>query len=313
MTAGRSDGLHHADAVNYPLVPLAATHASYPVVTQAVPINPSGYSVSYVQFLPDGHYGSLRLSFDGADADQISGWSAWVDKSTAPNVHSFQQIPLTVSTWTGELEIPDFQTYQSVTLIAVNLMSFGDASLFTYAAELKSVHKVASRILTDSLVYPGATRLFKYRLYNVAPNYDVIRVSASDDRGWVNLAPFDRSVGPGEYVDVDIPVTPSVGALLGTHASLTFRAISRGDTTVVDSAQIQVVAVLQIGDVTNDGGVDIADLTALIACLYLSGPPPEPVWQSGNFDCQGSLDIQDLTALISFLYLAGPPCQCNPF
>jgi len=70
---------------------------------------------------------------------------------------------------------------------------------------------------------------------------------------------------------------------------------------------------LHIGDCTNDGGVDIADVTALISYLFLSGPPLEPATQAGNFDCQGNVDISDLTLFIGYLYLSGPPCPCNPF
>jgi hypothetical protein len=309
-TSTRNDGLHHADGAHYPLITVGATEVSYPVISQIPPVNPAGYAASYIQFQPGNRTGTLRITFDGADTHQ---WAAWVDKSTAANVHQFQQIPLAPGTWSGQLDIPGFQNYSSVTLIGVNLTEFGAAAPFVYGAEIKSVFSVSSQITTDSMVYPGATRLFTYRIFNNAPSDDVVRISATDDRGWINLTPFDRFIFAGQSADVTIPVTPQAGTPLGTHATLTFRATSRSDTTIVDSAQIDAATVLQIGDVTNDGGVDIADVTALIAYLYLSGPPPDPIWQSGNLDCQEFLDISDLTVLISFLYLSGPPCQCNPF
>lgn len=310
VTSTRNDGLHHADAAHYPLTAVGATQTIYPVVSQLPPINPAGYAASYIQFLPGSKWGTLHVTFDGADTHQ---WAAWVDKSTAVNTHQFQQIPLTPGSWTGQIDIPNFQVYTSVTLIGVNLTEFGAAASFTYGAEIKSVYKVTSQIMTDSMVYSGVARSFTYRIYNNAPSDDVIRVSASDTRGWTNLTPFDKFIPAGQWQDVTIPVQPPVGTPLATSATLKFKATSRSDSTIVDSAQTQAVTVLQIGDVTFDGGVDIADLSALIAYLFLSGTPPQPVWQSGNFDCQGGLDIADLSDMISYLFLSGPSCQCNPF
>ena len=64
------------------------------------------------------------------------------------------------------------------------------------------------------------------------------------------------------------------------------------------------------GDVDISGGVDIADVTTLIAYLYLSGPPPNPL-VAGEIDCQSPTDIADLTYLISYLYLSGPVPYCH--
>ncbi|MBI5267094.1 MAG: hypothetical protein HY851_07665 [candidate division Zixibacteria bacterium] len=309
VTSTRNDGSHYADAIHYPLITIGATETSYPVVGQP-PISPAGYAASYIQFLPGGKWGTLHVTFDGADTHQ---WAAWVDKSTSTSAHEFQQITLTPGSWAGQIDIPNFQNYASVTLIAVNVTEFGAAASFTYGAEIKSVFKVTSQIMTDSAVYSGASRAFTYRIYNNAPANDVIRISSTDTRGWINQAPFDKFILAGQSVDVTIPVQPQIGTPLGTSATLKFRATSRSDSTVVDSAQTQAVTVLQIGDVTFDGGVDIADLTGLIGYLYMSGPLPVPVWQAGNFDCQEGLDISDLTALIGYLFMSGPRCSCNPF
>ena len=181
-TSYRNDGLHHADAAHYPLAAVGAMNTAYPVISQIPPINPGGYAASYIQFLPAGKTGTLRINFNGADTRQ---WAAWVDKSTATNAHQFEQIPLTPGTWTGQLDIPNFQGYASVTLIGINLSEFGATASFTYGAEVKSVYKVSSQVMTDSMVYAGATRQFAYRVYNNAPLGDVIRVTASDNLGWM--------------------------------------------------------------------------------------------------------------------------------
>ena len=63
------------------------------------------------------------------------------------------------------------------------------------------------------------------------------------------------------------------------------------------------------GDMDSTDNPDISDLTALIAYLYLSGPPLVPPG-SGSVDCDEGIDISDLSALIGFLYLDGPPPCC---
>jgi hypothetical protein len=310
VTSSRNDGLHHADAANYPSITIGQTQVIYPTGTQVSPIGPAGYAASYVRFIPEPTAGTLRLTFDGADSRQ---WAAWVIKTTGTNSHQVQQIPLVPGTWTGQLDVLNFLSYSSVTLVGINLTEFSAAASFGYSGEIKSVINLSSQILTDSMVYSGAQRLFRYKIYNNAPVEDVVRVSASDNLGWISMAPFDLYIPAGQSVIASIPVKPPEGTPLGTSAALKFKVGSRTDTTVVDSAQTPAVTVLQIGDVDYDGGIDIADLTAVIAYLYLAGPLPLPVLQSGNFDCEGSVDISDLTALISYLYLSGPACPCRAF
>lgn len=309
-TGSRNDGLHHTDAANYPLAAMGATHNSFPVALQSPPNSPGGYAASYVQFQPVAVTGTLRIRFDGADTRE---WAAWVITSTAANVHQFQKISLAPGTYFGEVDIPDFQSYYRVTLVGVNLSEFSSAAAFQYSAEVASVFQVTSKIITSSMVYSGAPRLFEFEVNNNAPTGDVIRVTGSDTQGWVNFAPFDQFIAAGDSEIVTIAVTPPVGTPLSTATMLTFKATSRSDTTKSDTKSKGATTVLQIGDVDFDGGVDISDLTALIGHLYLGGAPPQPVPGSGNFDCDGGNDISDLSALIAYLYLSGPPCACRPF
>jgi hypothetical protein len=59
--------------------------------------------------------------------------------------------------------------------------------------------------------------------------------------------------------------------------------------------------------------VDIGDLTALIAYLYIP-PNPDPVCaQEANIDGDGEglVDIGDLTALIAYLYIPPNPAPAG--
>jgi len=60
------------------------------------------------------------------------------------------------------------------------------------------------------------------------------------------------------------------------------------------------------GDVDHSGGIDVADLTYLVARLFLGGPPP-PCEDEGDVDGSGGIDVADLTYLVARLFLGGPP------
>jgi len=62
------------------------------------------------------------------------------------------------------------------------------------------------------------------------------------------------------------------------------------------------------GDMTGDGGIDIADVIYLINYLYISGPPPDPLFL-GDVDCNDLVDIADVVYLVNYLFVEGPePC-----
>jgi hypothetical protein len=63
------------------------------------------------------------------------------------------------------------------------------------------------------------------------------------------------------------------------------------------------------GDVYTDGEIDIFDITFIIAYLYLTGPPPDPL-KSADVNHDGTANIFDITYLISYLYMGGPDPAC---
>jgi hypothetical protein len=72
----------------------------------------------------------------------------------------------------------------------------------------------------------------------------------------------------------------------------------------VDSIQVG----LRIGDVTNDGEVNLGDLVFLTNYLYRNGTAPDPP-EMGDVNCNGEVNLGDLVYLIDYLYRNGPvPC-----
>ena len=60
------------------------------------------------------------------------------------------------------------------------------------------------------------------------------------------------------------------------------------------------------GDVDHSGGMDVADMTYLVARLFFGGPPP-PCEDEGDVDGSGGINVADLTYLVAYLFLGGPP------
>ena len=73
----------------------------------------------------------------------------------------------------------------------------------------------------------------------------------------------------------------------------------------------EVTCCLERGDVDHSGGMDVADLTWLVARLFLGGPPP-PCETEGDADGSGGIDVADLNYLVARLFHGGPlPPPCN--
>ncbi len=97
--------------------------------------------------------------------------------------------------------------------------------------------------------------------------------------------------GGCDSIDVDMDSVPRVDTMTVT--------LLDGSLTVLGYV---------CGDADGSGGSpNVADVTYLVAYLFLGGPAPSPL-QSGNVDCQGpSPDVADLTYMVAYLFLGGPP------
>ena len=65
------------------------------------------------------------------------------------------------------------------------------------------------------------------------------------------------------------------------------------------------------GDANNDGSVNIADVTFLIARIFAGGAVP-PCCQEGDANGGGSVNIADVTYLIARIFAGGAAPICGP-
>ncbi|MCH7878243.1 MAG: S8 family serine peptidase [candidate division Zixibacteria bacterium] len=72
------------------------------------------------------------------------------------------------------------------------------------------------------------------------------------------------------------------------------------------------LACVKAGDANGSGGINIADVTFLIARIFAGGMPPNPL-ALGDANCDTSVNIGDITFLIARIFAMGPaPCACAP-
>ncbi|PWB76459.1 hypothetical protein C3F09_00380 [candidate division GN15 bacterium] len=306
----RNDGLHHAEASSYPLVALDRTHTTYPVATTTSLTSPQGYGSAYVQFIPNATPGKLRLIFDGNDSRQ---WAAYIIKTTGLNSHEVMKLDLTAPNYCDTIDVLGFSGLSSATLVAVNLSEGSSGLPFTYSAQILPGYDLKSQMTTDSLVYSGASRNYVVKVKNLSTLTDGVKVVWFDSNGWMKKDSLSRSLSPGDSTFFDAPIKPPVGTALSSQSAVTITARSINDSLEFSNFQFSSTVVLQRGDLTFDGKIDLSDLSYMVAYLTAGGLPPKPVMEAGNFSCSGIVDLADLSALVSYLTGNSGPCACNPF
>ncbi|MEW5995397.1 MAG: hypothetical protein AB1744_13525, partial [Candidatus Zixiibacteriota bacterium] len=63
------------------------------------------------------------------------------------------------------------------------------------------------------------------------------------------------------------------------------------------------------GNADMEMGINVADLTFLVAYLFQGGPAPSP-YEAGETDGQPGVYITDITYLVAFLFQGGPAPVC---
>ncbi|MDF1544358.1 MAG: hypothetical protein P1R58_04570 [bacterium] len=310
-TGNRADALHYSEGASYPPVWVDRTHSIYPVGLQAGPASPAGYGSCYVSFFPGTAAGTLHLTFNGDDARD---WSAWLIKSTADNVHTFEQITLDAINESGSIDIPEFQNYYRIALAAANISENTATAPFFYSASVSVPYGVSTSWLeVDSAVYSGGLRKFEVLATNDAPVADILSLTAWDDLGWIVADTVSESLLPGEDTVFTFSVTPPQGTPLGTLSNMQYKVWSWGDTSQNVVGDAVGMTELQRGDVDFSGAVDISDLTSFVDYLFAGGPLPQPVEESADVDCSFDVNITDLTTFVEYLFQAGPAAPCNPY
>ncbi len=309
ITGTRDDGAHYSEAADYLEVAVSASHSFLPISVSPAAAEPEGYGAGYVHFVPDGDEGILQLTFDGSDD---RSWAAFVIKSAATNVHSYEAIELTPDTFEGTISIPSFRDLDRVTLVAVNIEEFSAAGTFSYTASLTLPDKVRAEILTDSAAYAGETRLFDYKIVSLDNVSNVFEVFAWDSEGWIDSGHVDHYLDAGDSAVIQFAVSPADTTFLDSRSDLSFLVRLKTQPISYDQHTISAVIVPKRGDVNRSGKTTLSDIAFLIACVYQNGPDPEP-FELGDYDCSTKITLSDITRIIDYVYIAKTDTSCDPY
>jgi hypothetical protein len=78
------------------------------------------------------------------------------------------------------------------------------------------------------------------------------------------------------------------------------------------SIEVSYTFAYALGDVSDDGKVDVSDILTIINFLYKGANLPVP-WQVGDVNCDRSTNIGDVIYLINYLYKGGPKPYCEDY
>jgi plastocyanin len=106
----------------------------------------------------------------------------------------------------------------------------------------------------------------------------------------------------GDYLGTDLSHTPFGGMQL--HGSIWNDGRNGIDQEIWFAEGCSCCEIR--GDFDHSGGVNVADLTAMVAYLFQGGPPPF-CFEEADVDGSGSLDVADVTFLVAYLFMSGPP------
>jgi hypothetical protein len=65
-----------------------------------------------------------------------------------------------------------------------------------------------------------------------------------------------------------------------------------------------------IGDANEDDVINASDIIYLVNYAFKSGPPPQPVIESGDVTCDGIVTASDIIALVTYIFKSGPEPVC---
>lgn len=310
LTGLRDDGNHFSEGASYPSMNVAATISEYPVINAFSPKSPAGYASAAIRFAPGVESGDLKLTLDGFNGRD---WMGLLITTRNQNEHEIKWFALDADQ-RGSVIVNNFETYDEVTLVALNLSIYTSQVSFTYSAEIIGSQGIATSPMGDSIAYTLAKNPVGLHLTNLSMSEDSFVVSMTASGGWTFNAPLVGSITlqPGADTVIIGKIIPPAGTLPRALSIVRIRATSLTDPNVRDSVAILQVVSVRRGDPNWDGSLNIADVIYIISRLFLGGPAPVPEEIAGDPDCTGKVNIGDVTFIIARLFNGGPPPPCQP-
>jgi hypothetical protein len=120
---------------------------------------------------------------------------------------------------------------------------------------------------------------------------------------------FAKSSTEGRYVITGL--TPGIYTV--SASKVHYQDGSYPDLIEVGSGMVAEIDIelplMDVGDCTGDGSVDIGDVIFLLNYLFKGDVPPDPL-MIGDAGCDGVVDLADVVYLINYLFRNGPQPSC---
>lgn len=307
FTDARSQGGYYEEGSQYPPIMVARTISSYPT-TQTHTLQVGGYGELLTRFLPGGEIGDLHLSFTGSPG---CAWSAYVIGLKPDGEQTTTKISL--SSGSGSYVVEDFGLYTDVTILGMNLTGTGFDTLYAFSASVVAPAGVYGIPLGDTVAYSGLPNTVAYQVHNTGALTDSFIVSVTQLLGW-NVAPsFSKLIlsPAADSVRVFTLTTPAATPP-GVTNLVRLSVQSMSAPALMDSSTVAQRVQVYHGDANWDGGLDIGDVTYLVAVIFQGGSLPQPDWSAGDANCDASVDIGDMAWILAYMFSGGDPPPCNP-
>ncbi|MCH7878771.1 MAG: hypothetical protein IH914_05610 [candidate division Zixibacteria bacterium] len=310
LSGQRDDGTRFSEGAGYPNMNVSAAWNEYPVANTLSAKSPAGYASGSVRFSPGLADGDLKLSLDGFNG---RNWSGFVISTRNQIEHEIKWFTLD-SDQRGSLVVNNFETYDELTLVALNLSIYTSQASFVYSAEIAGPQGVAVVVAGDSVAYTLAMNPVGMRLANLSATEDSFAISISASGGWTFTSlPLEQiTLQAGLDSLIVGRVIPPAGTLPGAISVARLRANSLTNPSISDSVAVLQVVSVKRGDPNWDGRLNIADVTYLISRLFHGGAAPAPEELAGDPDCNGKVNIGDVVFIIARLFTGGPAPPCQP-
>jgi len=148
-------------------------------------------------------------------------------------------------------------------------------------------------------------------MLNTATDYTATCTDAEGDQLWYQFDWGDQHISEwlGPYNSGDPCTAPHTYAEVGVYEiKVQVKDLWDSQSDWSPALTVTPACCVERGNVDGEGGVNVSDLTYIVAHLFSGGPGPA-CDAEGDIDASGDINVSDLTFLVSFLFQGGdtPP------
>lgn len=156
------------------------------------------------------------------------------------------------------------------------------------------------------------------QIYHTTDNYDLSYSTNGAGGPWIDIAlniPLINTNGGTVYnyswtIPDDLSNQVRV-RVIQDNPGFNYTGTSADDLAIIDTTTVPPPSCCDLpGDANDDGSVDVADLTFIVAFMFGGGPSPTCL-DEGDLQADCTIDIADLTYRVAWMFSGGPAPVCG--